>query len=100
MRIEKTQSTVLPSVSLNHRRRVLHFLTAEAFEQAVNDLWDRRIRFGLGGWHCLILRGDIGDELLREFKGTVEEIPLVNLRDLPKEEARRIHREGFARYTT
>lgn len=97
MEKKTSKSEALTLGSPNEKRRVLHFLNPEAFEKAVMDLWERRIRFGIGGWRCLIVRGEVGDELLREFKGVVEEIPLVNLRDLPKEEALKVHKEGFAR---
>jgi Bacterial regulatory proteins, luxR family len=81
--------------SIPPKERALRFANDEAFLKGVTHLW-RKQPFELGGWHCLIVPDNVANDLLANFTGEeVKEIELVNLADLPEQEALRRYAARF-----
>lgn len=84
---------ILQNEATSQKERVVRFSSREAFGEAVHYLWDRQ-PFELPGWRCVIGNNDVVDDLLKRFQD-VKEIELVDLENLPPEEAARTWNKRF-----
>lgn len=85
------------SGNIPQKERALRFANDEALLKGVQHR-RRKQPFELGSWHCLIVPHDVGEDLLNRFTAEeVREIQLVDLADLPEQEALRRYTERFGK---
>lgn len=71
-------------------RRGVCFSTKEVFADAASQLWGDKKPFQLLGGTCIAVPYDVAEYILERFRGSVEEIPFVEVWKLPLEEAARV----------